>query len=303
RDSNLEVITLVNGPTDFDGVIVDAEGRVLATWASFAIQSGRDLNQVNMGIPSELVVDMLANMRSGTPIRSLEVEWRMMPLATARKLALPESWAQRYEAHSPRRRELLAVSSTVGGSPAADFFRSGDILLDIDGQLGGAAQRRTVEVPIWRDGREITETIQTVELDGRDVDRIVSWAGALLQEPHRALAAQRCIVPAGIYVSYFNYGSPASRYGLFAGRRIISIDGMPTPNLDRFVEVLAAIQDREAVRINTINWNDVPEVITLKPDPHHWPSYELRREGYEWRRRELVPAPEDGVAEAVAAID
>ena len=62
-------------------------------------------------------------------------------------------------------------------------------------------------------------------------------------------------------------------------------------------------RSREAVRINTINWNDVPEVITLKPDPHHWPNYELRREGYEWRRRELVPAPEDGVAEAVAAID
>jgi len=296
RDSNLEVVSLVNGPSDFDGVIVDEEGRVLASWASFAFQSGRDLNQVNMGIPSELVVDMLAHMRSGTSIRSLEVEWRMMPLATARKLALPESWAQKYEAHSPRRRELLAVSNTVGGSPAADFFRSGDILLSIDGQVVGsfrdverATQKPAVDVAIWRDGREITETVATVELDGRGIDRIVSWAGALLQEPHRALAAQRGIAPAGIYVSYFNYGSPASRYGLFAGRRIISIDGMPTPNLDRFVEALEAIQGRESVRINTVNWNDVPEVITLKPDPHHWPSYELRRTGYDWQRVELVP--------------
>src|SRR5690606_8888984 len=84
RDSNLEVVSLVNAPNDFDGVIVDAQGRVLASWSSFAIQSGRDLNQVNMGIPGELVLDMLAHMRSGTPIRSLEVEWRMMPLATAR---------------------------------------------------------------------------------------------------------------------------------------------------------------------------------------------------------------------------
>ncbi len=303
RDSNLEVVSLVNGPSDFDGVIVDADGRVLAQWASFAFQSGRDLNQVNMGIPSDLIVDMLEHMRSGTPIRSLEVEWRMMPLATARKLALPESWAQRYEAHSPRRRELLAVSSVVGGAPAADFFRSGDILLSIDGQLvrsfrevEEASQRSAVEVTIWRDGAEVTETISTIELDGRDVDRIVSWAGALLQEPHRALAAQRGLAPAGVYVAYFNYGSPASRYGLFAGRRIISIDGMPTPSLDRFVDVLAAIDGREAVRINAVDWNDVPQVITLKPDAHHWPSYELTREGYEWHRRELPPAEAVAVA-------
>src|SRR5690606_39673813 len=135
RDSNLEVISLVNGPTDFDGVIVDAEGRVLASWASFAFQSGRDMTQVNMGIPGELVVDMLSHMKSGAPIRSLEVEWRMMPLATARKLALPDDWAQQYEAYNPRRRELLAVSSTVGGSPASAFFRAGDILLSVDGAL------------------------------------------------------------------------------------------------------------------------------------------------------------------------
>src|SRR5690606_23244597 len=125
-------------------------------------------------------------------------------LATARKLALPHGWAQQYEAYSPRRRELLAVSTTVGGSPAADFFRSGDILLSIDGQLvrsfrevEHASQKPAVEVTIWRDGREITETIATVELDGDGVDRIVSWAGALLQDPHRALAAQRGIAPAG----------------------------------------------------------------------------------------------------------
>src|SRR5690606_35009259 len=120
-------------------------------------------------------------------------------------------------------------------------------------------------------------------------------------EPDRALAVQRGIAPAGVYVSYFNYGSPASRYGLFAGRRIISIDGMPTPNLEAFVDVLSAIHGRESVRINTFNWNDVPEVITLKPDPHHWPSYELRREGYNWQRRALVPEEAGAAAEAVAA--
>ncbi|MCZ6475715.1 MAG: trypsin-like peptidase domain-containing protein, partial [Gammaproteobacteria bacterium] len=58
RESNLEAITLVNGPDDFDGVVVDRQGRVAALWATFAYQTGRDLSQVNMGIPAELIVDM-----------------------------------------------------------------------------------------------------------------------------------------------------------------------------------------------------------------------------------------------------
>jgi len=294
RDSNLEVVSLVNGPSDFDGVIINDEGRVLAHWASFAIDSGRELAQINMGIHGELIADMLRHMRSGEPIRSLEVEWRMMPLATARKLALPDDWAERYEAHNPARRELLAVASTVGGSPAAEFLRAGDILLSIDGKLVNtfreaerASQRPVVTVTVFRDGREITQTIRTVALDGDGIDRVVAWAGALLQEPHRPLSVQRGIEPNGVYVSYFNYGSPASRYGLYAGRRIVAIDGLPTPNLDAFVDVIKRLEGRDAVRINVVDWNDVPDVITLKPDPHYWATYELRREGYDWRRVEL----------------
>ena len=36
-----------------------------------------------------------------------------------------------------------------------------------------------------------------------------------------------------------------------------------------------------------MSFNDVPEVITMKLDSEYWPSYELRREGYEWKRHEL----------------
>ena len=303
RDSNLEVVTLVNGPTDFDGVIVDDQGSVLALWASFAYQAGRDLTQVNMGLPSELIADMLEHMHTGKPIRSLEVEWRLMPLATARKLSLPDEWGRRYEEHNPGRREVLAVSSTVGGSPASEQLRAGDILLAVNGatvntflELERASQHPEVEITVYRDGREITQRIPTVELDGRGIERVVLWAGALLQEPHRPIAVQRGIAPSGVYVSYFNFGSPASRYGLYAGRRIVAIDGKPTPDLDRFVEVVGELEGRDAVRVNTVDWNDVPQVITMKLDPHHWASYELRREGYEWRRHEIqleaAPPPE-----------
>jgi len=294
RDTNLEVVTLVNGPGDFDGTIVDMQGRVLGMWASFAYQTGRDLTQVNMGIQSDLIVDMVDKLRSGESMRSIEVEWAQMPLATARKVNLPEDWVQRYEAHNPQRREVLTVATTVAGSPAADFFRSGDILLGLDGRLANtfreverAAQQPTVEVTVFRDGEEITGRVDTMELDGLGIERVVSWAGALVQAPHRELAVQRGVESGGVYVSFFNFGSPASRSGLFAGRRIVAVDGEPTPDLETFVAVVGGIAGQESVRLNTMSWNDVPEVITMKLDPEYWPSYELRRSGYDWRRLEL----------------
>jgi S1-C subfamily serine protease len=294
RDTNLEAVTLVNGPTDFDGVVVDDQGRVLAMWASFAYQTGRDLTQINMGIPADLIVDMLAQMRAAQPIRSLEVEWQPMPLATARKLNLPESWASRYEAHNPQRRELLSVSSTVAGSPAEDVFRSGDILLSIDGETANTfrevereTQQPQVDVGLFREGEEIAATVAPVALDGLGIDRAVLWAGALVQAPHRELAAQRGLDLGGVYVSYFNFGSPASRYGLFAGRRIVAVDGQPTPDLEMFVAAVRGLSHGQAVRLDTISWNNVPEVITLKLDNNYWPSYELKREDYDWQRYSL----------------
>jgi S1-C subfamily serine protease len=263
-------------------------------WASFAYQSGRDLTQVNLGVPADVIIDMVDKLRAKEPLRSLEVEWAQMPLATARKVDLSDEWINRYEAHNPAKREVLTVATTVADSPAAEFFRAGDILLSIDGQLANtfrqaerASQRPTVEVTVSRDGREVTGNVGTVVLDGLGIERVVSWAGALIQAPHRELAVQRGVGADGVYVSFFNFGSPASRSGLFAGRRILAVDGEPTPDLETFVRVAQSVADRESVRLNTLSFNDVPEVITMKLDPQYWPSYELVRDGYEWRRQNL----------------
>ena len=294
RDSNLEGVTLVNGPDEFDGVVIDAEGRVAALWASFAYQQGRDLTQINMGIPAHLIVDMVEHMRVNEPLRSLEVEWRLMPLASARNFGLPEGWVRRYEAHNPQKRQVLAVSNTVAGSPAAAFFRAGDILLSVDGEpwntfreIERASQHAAVDVTVYRDGGEVNGRVDTVALEGRGIDRVVLWAGALLQAPHRAISVQRGIEAEGVYVSYFGFGSPASRSRLFAGRRIVSVNGQATPDLDRFLASVSGLEDRDSVRLNTVTWNNVPEVITLKLDKHYWPSYELRFDGEQWQRFSL----------------
>lgn len=292
RDSNLEVIDLVNGPTDFDGVLLDDDGKVVATWSSFAYQTGGESGQVNRGVSADVLAEFVDVVRTGRPIYSLEAELGYAPLFAARKLGLDEEWLTRLEQHNPKNRRVLRVSRIVAGTPAADLLRNGDMILAIDdnvvttfSELEKAVQKSQVKVTLWRDKEAHDVEIATVALNGAGIDRVFAWAGALLQNPHRGMAVQRGIDPSGVYVAFFSYGSPATRYGLWAGRRIIQVDDTETPNLQSFIDAVADKGDQTSVRLKTVTWNGSVEIITLKLDNQYWPAYEIRRTADGWQRR------------------
>jgi S1-C subfamily serine protease len=294
RDANLEVATLVNPPVDFDGVIAGRDGRVRALWSSFAAETGRDLVQINRGVPIELVAELVETVGSGRPLYSLEAEFEAVPISAARKRGLPDKWVRNLESLNGAHRQALSIARLVAGSPAAEVLREGDLLLAIDGRainrvrdVERATRTPQVSVTVLRDGAERSFDVRTAALDGGDIDRLLLWAGAVLHAPHRAMSAQRGIPPEGVFVAYFSYGSPATRHKLFAGRRIVEVDGRPTPDLDAFVAAVRGRPDRSSLRLKTITWNGSTEIITLKLDRHYWPTYELRRAAGGWERREI----------------
>ena len=297
RDSNLEAVSLINPPGDYDGVLADEKGNVVALWSSFAFESQRELEQVNRGMPVELVSEMLGVVADRRPLYSFEAEFNVQSLAVARELGLPDEWVRRFEEHNPQRRQVLGIDRLVAGSPAAALLEPGDLLLAIDGKVVNrfreverAVQNPDIRVSVWREGAEKTLQMKTVPLDGRDLDRVVIWAGATLQAPHRAMAAQRGIAPYGVFVSFFFYGSPATHYGLYAGRRITEVDGQPTADLDAFIKAVGGKPDRASLRLKTVSWNGQTDVITLKLDKHYWPAYELdRQKDGTWTRTALDP--------------
>ncbi|MEO6081172.1 MAG: trypsin-like peptidase domain-containing protein [Steroidobacteraceae bacterium] len=295
RDSNLEAAELLNPPTEFDGVLVDKDGAVQALWSSFPMETGRENTQINRGVGIDLVVEMLDHVRSGVPLHTLDVEFNPRSLTEAGRLGLPEVWLRKIEAKNPEARQVLGVARITGGAESGKVLRQGDLILAIEG--APMAEYRDVEravvnkaevaVTVWRGKGELTLKVPTTALTGRDFDRVVQWAGATLHAPHRAMSAQRGLVPQGVYVAFFTFGSPATRYRLQPGRRIVEVDGQPTPDLDAFLKVVTGRPDRSSLRLRTLSWNNVPEVITLKLDRHYWPTSELVRTAGGWDRHML----------------
>jgi S1-C subfamily serine protease len=295
RDTNLDVAQLVNPPADYDGVLSNEAGQVVGLWSSYAVENGRDLAQENRGVPIDGVATMLDHIHAATPLHSLETELIPMQLADARQLGLSDEWLKKLEQHDATERQALMVVRMVGGSNAASLLQQGDLLLAIDGRTvthfaeveHAVADAPTVQVTVWRANAAVQLTVETAALNGQDIDRVVQWAGATLQAPQRAIAAQRGIAPSGVYVAFFTYGSPSARYGLYPGRRIVEVDGVPTPDLDSFLKAVSGRPDRASLRLKTLNWNDAAEVITLKLDKHYFPAYEVRRTPAGWERQLL----------------
>lgn len=285
RDVNLDVLQIDDSISSVGGVLADKKGRVLALWASFHRDDGDGAGATFRGLPVEALSLLPAPFPGGQPepLRLLGAELRLVRMADARELGLPQDRADALEAHDPDRKQVLSVSRLYGGFPAADVLQGGDLVLTANGlpvtrflELERAAQAPSVRLEVLRDGAVETVDVETRTTTGQGIDRAIVWAGALLHEPHPQVAYQRGRPAEGVYVSWYWYGTPAYRYGLRATRRIVAVNDVPTPDLDAF---LAAVVDQgtgEAVRIQTKGLDDQIQVITLKADLDYWPTRELR---------------------------
>jgi len=301
RAMNLERIAVAASVDSIGGVLTDPDGRVLALWAHFSFQDSKEHRSSEFGIPAELLTDIVSALQAGhEPVFwDLGVEFSLVSLAEARNHGLSPAAAARLEAHDPVRRQVLMVQRT---SPAAPGWRAGDLLLagapmlsSETGELHPMTTIREVEraaaagqlrVVVLRDGHELELVVVATPRRGAGTERLVHWAGALLQLPHHAAQIQRNLAPEGVYISLYWYGSPASRSRLRAARRIVAVDGKPTPDLDAFLAAVAGKPSRASVRLKTVDLDDKVELITLRLDLEYFPTYELRLTPAGWIRTE-----------------
>jgi hypothetical protein len=297
RESNAELISLTETITSIGGVLADGKGGVLAIWASFSTTGvGGKPDAFFAGIEAGLVEDLVAPLRAGRDFvwRSLGAEFETMTLAAARARGLDAEAARRLEKHDPRRRRALMVKRLTAGSPAAERLEVGDLILAADGEpvttfreLEKAAQSGEILLTVLRDGVVKSLTVPAVPIADGGPDRVLMWAGALLQAPPRELAQQRGLPREGVYVADTRRGSPSERDGLRRTQRITAVDGRSTPDLDAFLAVTAEKEDGESVRLRIESLEGKVRVVALQVDLHYWPTQELRRTAEGWVRQQL----------------
>ncbi|MEM9176863.1 MAG: trypsin-like peptidase domain-containing protein [Myxococcota bacterium] len=292
REANLEVASVEDPAQTVGGVLVDRLGRVLSFWASFSMGSGA-ADGFFGAIPAYHVARMIEPLSKAEPVawHSLGIELEPLTLAAARDRGLSERHARRIEKHAPRTKRVLSVLRSSQGLPGETLFAEGDLILSIGGEpvsrvrdLYAATRGGRVEIAVLRDGEVVTLDVAPALVSGEGTTRAVLWGGALLQPAHPALSRQYGLPQGGVYVSRHWFGSPSTRYGLQATSRIVEVDGVPVTDLDGFLAAVAGKRDREAVRLETLNLDGKPAVITLKLDLEYWPTYELRRSEGQWER-------------------
>lgn len=285
RDFNIDIVSLSDAPEDATGVLLDRRGRTVAMWLSWY---GFKQN-VHGGVAAELVMEMLDQLRTGTPVRSAEVFWKPVTLSDAREFQVPKEWIERYERESGKRRHLLSVFRIVPGTPAALALAEGDLLLAIDGRTVNSfrdverlSQRPSLKLTVLRDGQVLALNVDTVAFDHRGLDRMVFWAGALLLAPYRAVLVEQGIEPVGVFSSLYYWGSPAGRERL-ANFRLVEVNGRPVQDLGSFVDAVKGLPGDAQVRVKALGQFGQPSMVTMKLDGNFWPLRELRRgtEGWE----------------------
>jgi len=132
-------------------------------------------------------------------------------------------------------------------------------------------------------------------LSGQDIKQVFYWSGLYLHAPHRAAQQQGNVGDDGVYVASYSYGSPATRYGLYAMQRIVEIDGKPINSTDDFVNAVKGKQHQAPVLVKTLDFRNIPKVITLRIDNNYWPFYEIKYQDGHWQKVDHLvqeqPAP------------
>ena len=298
RAYNVDAVELGSTVPSVGGVLADRRGRVLGLWASFVDQRMSD--RTFHGLPSAYIKRVLTPLQEGHAVdyRGMGAELFPLPLADARDRGMSDARVVELVEHDRTRRKVLQVLRVAGGTPADALLREGDLLIELDGEpitrLGDLEQvsdRDVVDVVILRDGEEHTVALPTTALTGTGVDRMVAWAGLQLHEPHYEVALQKGIPAEGVYISWMWYGTPAAAArgnAVRPVRRIVEVDGQPTPDLDAFLSVVEGMSDRQSVRVRLMDMDNQEQVVVIRLDLRSWPTqvYELTDDG--WSRTTLA---------------
>lgn len=284
RADNLTTLRFgkLDRPTE-GGAVVDKKGRVVALYQNFRDEDNRGNAQDKMwAVPTWPARDALAGRK---PLYA-GLDLHRVSMAEAREAGVPDHILAKLRGHRPYDPVVMEVWRSDPN--VSSQVRAGDFLVGVDDQpvaIFGDFQRalkQGSQLHLIRNGKPLTVPAVTQDLTARESTRAVIWAGAIVQDEHPEVSREAGTPPQGVYVSWYFGGTPAQRYGMTYGRRILAVDGTPIEDLDGFIETVSGLEDGEPVRLRMQTLQGREFALSLRLDTTWWPTRVLKRTEDGW---------------------
>jgi S1-C subfamily serine protease len=232
------------------------------------------------------------------PRGTIQTVFQYKPFDEVRRLGVTPETEALIRTTFPLETGMLSVAETIPEGPSHEKLQPGDVLLRVNKKLITRfvplesilddAVGKTIEVEVERSGELVTLEIEVQDLHAATPSRFIEVGGAVINPLSYQQARNHGLRPGAPYVADPGYFLQRSRIG--RGCVIVSVNGVPTPDLDALKENLLQRQDGEKMVFKYFKINDKSERVDVVHMDRTWfPFTEYTRDDREgiWHAKNL----------------
>lgn len=204
-------------------------------------------------LPLDRVKRALQYLQQGLPVPrgTLQTEFEYLPYNEVRRLGLKAHVEEKVRAKFPNETGMLVVRSLLPKGPADNILVPGDIMIGCNGQMiphfiglfeiidESVGQEITLTISRGKQIMDVKVTVQ--DLHSITPNRFVEIGGGVVHDLSYQLAKSYSQPVQGVYVA--TSGHMLASASAWRKSIIVSVNNIPTPNLDAFIEAMQTLPD------------------------------------------------------------
>ncbi|KAI7866010.1 trypsin-like cysteine/serine peptidase domain-containing protein [Spinellus fusiger] len=282
--------------------VLDIDGHAVALNAGGASKASSSYY-----LPLDRVKRALAYLRRGEPVPrgTLQTEFEYLPYNEVRRLGLKAHMEEKVRHQFPEETGLLVVRSVLPKGPADGRLVPGDIVIGCNGHMvphfiglfsildDAVDQKVTLTISRGKKVMEVTVTLQ--DLHSITPNRFVEIGGGIVHELSYQLAKSYSQPVEGVYVAAS--GHMLASASAWRKSIILSVNTLPTPDLDSFIRAMQTLPDgaRVPVRFYSLQKAYKDKIMIMHVD-RHWHKFRVATRNDLtglWDFNDMPPPPND----------
>ncbi|KAI8369306.1 trypsin-like cysteine/serine peptidase domain-containing protein [Radiomyces spectabilis] len=218
------------------------------------------------------------------PRGTLQCEFEYLPYNEVRRLGLKAHIEEKVRHKFPDETGMLVVKSILPKGPADTVLVPGDIIIGCNGKMVPhfIALFEVIDDSVGNDikltisrGKKVQDvTVRVQDLHSITPDRFVEIGGGIVHDLSYQLAKSYSQPVSGVYVA--TSGHMLASASAWRKSIIVSVNNIPTPNLDAFIEAMKTLPDgaRVPIRFYALHKAYKDKVMIMQVD-RHWHKFRL----------------------------